>query len=117
MVRRVLFFVLIISSFQLSAQYNTLRIPDTLSGNDFYLTLKDTFSQLKSGNQTITGAINNQNLVLCNIINLLVFKKIINNSNYLKILFKIQKISLFSNNRIFNKINNIKICSTMRGDS
>ena len=42
-----------------SAQYNNLRIPDTLSGTTFNLTIKDTFAQLKTGNQTITGAINN----------------------------------------------------------
>ncbi len=43
------------------AQYNTLKIPDTLSGTTFNLTIKDTFAQLKTGNQTITGAINNNN--------------------------------------------------------
>ncbi|MCX6209873.1 MAG: multicopper oxidase domain-containing protein [Bacteroidetes bacterium] len=44
-----------------NAQYNTLKIPDTLSGTTFNLTLKDTFAQLKTGNQTVTGAINNNN--------------------------------------------------------
>ena len=34
-------------------------IPDTINGTQFNLALKDTFAQLKSGNQTITGAINN----------------------------------------------------------
>lgn len=42
------------------AQYNTLWIPDTLSGKTFNLTLKDTFSQILSGQQTITGGINNK---------------------------------------------------------
>ncbi len=41
------------------AQYQQLVIPDTLSGTQFNLVLKDTFKQLKSGNQTITGGINN----------------------------------------------------------
>jgi bilirubin oxidase len=42
-----------------SAQYNTLHIPDTLSGTNFSLTVKDTFKQIIStGNQTITGGIN-----------------------------------------------------------
>ena len=42
-----------------TAQYNYLKIPDTLSGTTFNLIIKDTFKQLKStGQQTITGAIN-----------------------------------------------------------
>lgn len=40
------------------AQYNNLPIPDTLSGPTFNLDIKDTFSQIKPGNQTITGGIN-----------------------------------------------------------
>ena len=40
------------------AQYNNLWIPDTLAGTTFNLTIKDTFAQLKTGNQTITGGIN-----------------------------------------------------------
>jgi bilirubin oxidase len=38
--------------------YNQLWIPDTLSGTNFNLTIKDTFAQLIPGNQTITGGIN-----------------------------------------------------------
>jgi FtsP/CotA-like multicopper oxidase with cupredoxin domain len=38
--------------------YNQLWIPDTLSGTNFNLTIRDTFAQLVSGNQTITGGIN-----------------------------------------------------------
>lgn len=38
--------------------YNTLWIPDTLSGTNFNLNLKDTFSQIVPGNQTITAGIN-----------------------------------------------------------
>ena len=46
-------------SIHLQAQsYNTLWIPDTLSGTNFNLTIKDTFSQLTPGNQTITAGIN-----------------------------------------------------------
>ena len=52
--------ILILLSISLfsNAQYNNLKIPDTLSGTTFNLTLKDTFAQLKTGNQTITGGIN-----------------------------------------------------------
>ncbi len=38
--------------------YNQLWIPDTLSGTNFNLTIRDTFAQLTPGNQTITGAVN-----------------------------------------------------------
>jgi len=41
-----------------SAQYTALHIPDTLSGTTFNLTIKDSFTQLRPGNQTITGGIN-----------------------------------------------------------
>lgn len=47
------------SSENIFAQYNQLWIPDTLSGPNFNLTLKDTFAQIRSGNQTITSAVNN----------------------------------------------------------
>jgi len=41
--------------------YNALWIPDTLSGTNFNLTIKDTFAQLVTpGNQTLTGGINNK---------------------------------------------------------
>lgn len=44
----------------ISAQtYNDLWIPDTLSGTNFNLTIKDTLKQIRPGNQTITGGINN----------------------------------------------------------
>lgn len=39
--------------------YNSLFIPDTMSGTNFNLTVKDTFAQIvNSGNQSITGGIN-----------------------------------------------------------
>ncbi len=59
--RRKLFFLLVFLCplTQLKAQYNNLWIPDTLSGTNFNLTIKDTFAQIvNSGQQTITGGIN-----------------------------------------------------------
>lgn len=42
-----------------NAQYNTMWLPDTLSGTNFNLTIKDTFAQVvNKGQQTITGGIN-----------------------------------------------------------
>ena len=55
----VLLIVLVTS--QTNAQYNNLKIPDTISGTNFNLILKDTFAQFRTGNQTITGAVNNNN--------------------------------------------------------
>jgi blue copper oxidase len=58
------FFFTLILTFtltQVRAQYNNLWIPDTISGTNFTLTLKDTFAQLQPGNQTITSAVNNNN--------------------------------------------------------
>jgi FtsP/CotA-like multicopper oxidase with cupredoxin domain len=58
---RILFALLVLTSTELSAQYNALYIPDTLTGPTFNLVVKDTFAQFKTGNQTITGAINKSN--------------------------------------------------------
>ena len=56
------FLLCFIFSFHSQAQtYNSLWIPDTLSGKNFNLVIKDTFKQVFTGNQTITGAINNDN--------------------------------------------------------
>ncbi len=45
----------------LSAQtYNTLWIPDTMSGTTFNLNLVDTFAQIRTGNQTITAGVDNK---------------------------------------------------------
>ncbi len=41
-----------------NAQYNPLKIPDTLSGTVFNLTVRDTFKQFLPGNQTITAGVN-----------------------------------------------------------
>lgn len=45
-------------SISVNAQYNTLFIPDTLSGTTFNLTVKDTIKQMIPGNQTVTAGIN-----------------------------------------------------------
>lgn len=50
--------IVCLSALYSQAQYNTLRIPDTLSGKNFSLTIKDTLKQIVPGNQTITGGIN-----------------------------------------------------------
>lgn len=48
-----------VSIINVNAQtYNNLWIPDTLSGKEFNLTIKDTLKQIRNGNQTITGGIN-----------------------------------------------------------
>jgi bilirubin oxidase len=59
--KSILFLLSCLCSAFLSAQtYNPLWIPDTLSGSNITLTIKDTFAQLRAtGNQTITGGINN----------------------------------------------------------
>jgi blue copper oxidase len=59
--KSVFFLLSCLCSAFLSAQtYNPLWIPDTLSGSNITLTIKDTFAQLRAtGNQTITGGINN----------------------------------------------------------
>lgn len=47
------------SSLITEAQYNTMWIPDTMSGTTFNLTMKDTFTQIvNTGNQTITAGFN-----------------------------------------------------------
>jgi bilirubin oxidase len=57
--RALLFILLACIPLSSRAQYNTLWIPDTLSGTQFSLTIRDTFAQvISTGNQTITGGIN-----------------------------------------------------------
>ena len=53
----VIIFLLLLKN-NVSAQYNNLWIPDTISGTNFNLSLNDTFAQLRPGNQTITAGIN-----------------------------------------------------------
>lgn len=54
----LLTFLLLAVSISSRAQYNTLFIPDTLSGTTFNLTVKDTIKQMIPGNQTVTSAVN-----------------------------------------------------------
>lgn len=54
----VLLVLLSLAVTNLKAQYNPLWIPDTLAGTTFNLTIRDTFTQILTGNQTITGGIN-----------------------------------------------------------
>jgi blue copper oxidase len=42
------------------AQYNNLWIPDTLSGTNFNLVIKDSTAQLRPGALTVTGGVNNK---------------------------------------------------------
>lgn len=48
----------LLATSNVNAQYNKLHIPDTLSGTHFNLVLKDTFTQYKTGQTTITSGIN-----------------------------------------------------------
>ena len=50
--------MLCMSYFAFGQTYNSLWIPDTLSGTSFTLTAVDTFKQMIPGNQTITAAYN-----------------------------------------------------------
>ena len=55
----LLFCTLTFSLITNAQSYNTMWIPDTLSGTNFNLAVKDTFRQIvNTGNQTITGGIN-----------------------------------------------------------
>lgn len=57
--RKFLFaFLLLFFAIKSEAQYNTLLIPDTLSGTTFNLVAKDTIKQFFPGNQTVTAGIN-----------------------------------------------------------
>jgi len=54
-----IYLLLILTSSSAVAQsYNPLWIPDTLTGNTFNLTVRDTFRQFLPGQQTIVGAVN-----------------------------------------------------------
>lgn len=58
MIKKTFTVLLLLFSLNVKAQYNSLRIPDTLSGTNFNLAIRDTFKQIIPGNQTITEAIN-----------------------------------------------------------
>ena len=53
-------FLALVSVLNAGAQYNNLVIPDTLAGPNFALAIKDTFSQIRPGQQTITAGINSK---------------------------------------------------------
>jgi blue copper oxidase len=55
----ILYSALIALQISKAQTYNNLWIPDTLTGTTFNLAVKDTFKQILSGNQTITGGVNN----------------------------------------------------------
>ena len=51
-------FLFLFLNLRVSAQYNLLWIPDTLSGTQFTLRMKDTLAQILPGQQTLTEGIN-----------------------------------------------------------
>ncbi len=53
----VLSFIISVN-FSFGQAFNSLWIPDTLSGTTFNLNLIDTFKQLRTGNQTVTAGVN-----------------------------------------------------------
>ncbi|WP_395042807.1 multicopper oxidase domain-containing protein [Flavobacterium sp.] len=59
--KKLLFTILLLSLvLQLQAQYNTMPMPEALYGTTFNLNIKDATKQLRTGNLTVTGAINNE---------------------------------------------------------
>ena len=52
--------IIAFNSSTLKAQYTTMTMPQALSGTTFNLNIHESTKQLVSGNQTITGAINNE---------------------------------------------------------
>ena len=57
--KKFILFIFLSYCLKSQAQYNNMWIPDTLSGTNFNLTIKDTFAQIvNKGQQTITGGIN-----------------------------------------------------------
>jgi len=56
----ILLMIPVFFSLQAGAQFNDLWIPDTLAGPNFNLNIKDTLTQIKPGQQTITAGINNK---------------------------------------------------------
>lgn len=55
-----LLLLLLLPTIGMQAQYNTMSMPEALTGTTFNLTIKDTIKQLLTGNQTVTGALNNE---------------------------------------------------------
>jgi blue copper oxidase len=57
-----LFSILLLISNVIQAQYNTMPMPEALYGTNFDLNIHESTKQLVTGNQTITGAINNETI-------------------------------------------------------
>ncbi len=57
-----LFSILLLISNGIQAQYNTMPMPEAIYGTTFNLNIHESTKQLVSGNQTITGAINNETI-------------------------------------------------------
>jgi blue copper oxidase len=57
-----LFSILLLISNGIQAQYNTMPMPEALFGTNFNLNIHESTKQLVAGNQTITGAINNETI-------------------------------------------------------
>ncbi len=55
-----LFSLILLISSGIHAQYNTMPMPEALYGTTFNLNIHESTKQLVTGNQTITGAINNE---------------------------------------------------------
>src|SRR5689334_14116232 len=62
MLKKILPGIFFFIAFTVHGQYNTLWIPDTLTGTTFNLTVKDTFRQMLPGQQTITAALNSNSI-------------------------------------------------------
>jgi len=60
MKKNLLVVIAVLSASFLHAQYNTLTLPQALYGTTFNLEIKDATKQLKTGNLTVTGALNNE---------------------------------------------------------
>ncbi|MEO0039009.1 MAG: hypothetical protein RIQ59_2220 [Bacteroidota bacterium] len=57
-----LFSILLLISNGIQAQYNSMPMPEALYGTTFDLNIHESTKQLVTGNQTITGAINNETI-------------------------------------------------------
>jgi blue copper oxidase len=55
-----LFFIIVLTSTVINAQYTNMTMPEALYGTTFNLNIHESTKQLVTGNQTITGSINNE---------------------------------------------------------
>ena len=60
MIKIILVTLIILNSVGITAQYNTMSMPQALYGTTFNLNIHESTKQLVTGNQTITGSINNE---------------------------------------------------------